>query len=139
LETCPSDKGPHHGGNALAREQDINRRERFMTGVAVNLEGTDGAVPACPPTVELAAELNFVAARALHARLMDLREAEGVLLDARKVETLSTAAVLVLVSFLNARAQMTPPAAVLSPTGAFVDAFSELGLFGNLMRMEFRT
>lgn len=105
-----------------------------MTGEAVTSEGTGDAA-----TIDLAPELDFVAARALHARLMEVRGAEAVVLDARKVETFSTAAVLVLVSFLNARLQMKPPAAVLSPSGAFVDAFSELGLFGTLMRMEFRT
>ena len=89
-------------------------------------------------TVVLPAELGFAAARALHAELLAVRDLPLVVLDAAAVERLSTAGVLVLVSFLNARAALTPPAAVVNPSGAFVDAFSELGLFATLMRMEFR-
>jgi anti-anti-sigma regulatory factor len=95
-----------------------------------------------PPEAEpipLPAELNFAAARALHETLLAERNATVVVLDAAQVERMSTAAVLVLASFLNARSDRVPPAAVLSPSGAFVDAFSELGLFAMLMRMEFRT
>lgn len=84
-------------------------------------------------------DISFVAAKALHATLLPLRDKPGVVFDASGVEKISTAAVLVLISFLTARADMTPPAAVQSPSGPFVDAFSELGLFGSLMRMEFRT
>ncbi len=92
-----------------------------------------------PVTIELAPEIGFVGARGLHEQLLAVRDRDDVVLDASKVQSLSTATVLVLVSFLNARGARTPPAAVLSPSGPFVDAFSELGLFGNLMRMEFRT
>ncbi len=89
--------------------------------------------------VVLEAELGFVAAKALHKTLLDLRDRGGVVLDASPVEKMSTAAVLVLTSFVNARADLAPPAAVQNPSGPFVDAFSELGLFSSLMRMEFRT
>jgi anti-anti-sigma regulatory factor len=95
--------------------------------------------PAAPETVVLEADLGFAAARALHATLLPLRDQSAVVFDASRVERLSTAGVLVIVSFLNARADRTPPAAVLNPSGAFVDAFSDLGLFSSLMRMEFRT
>ncbi len=90
-------------------------------------------------SVALTGEIGFVQARDLHAQLLQLRESADVVIDASSVERLSAAAVMVLMSFLNARAEMQPPAAVLNPSGAFVDAFSELGLFGSLMRMEFRT
>lgn len=89
--------------------------------------------------VLLAPEIDFVGARGLHAELSRLRDAADVVFEAADVKSLSTAAVLVIVSFLNARAGRTPPAAVVNPSGPFVDAFSELGLFGSLMRMEFRT
>jgi anti-anti-sigma regulatory factor len=89
--------------------------------------------------VDLPVDLGFVAARELHGQLLGLRERSEVVLDASRVERLSTAGMLVLISFLNARQDRTPPAAVVNPTGAFVDTFSELGLFAALMRMEFRT
>jgi anti-anti-sigma regulatory factor len=91
------------------------------------------------PPIVLAADLGFAEARALHGELVARRSATEVVLEASQVERMSTAAVLVLISFLNARAERTPPAAVVNPSGAFVDAFSELGLFAALMRMEFRT
>ena len=94
--------------------------------------------PDGPAALCLPADLGFAAATRLHQDLMAVRACPEVVLDAAAVEKISTAAVLVLVSFLNARADLTPPAAVLNASGAFVDAFSELGLFGSLMRMEFR-
>jgi anti-anti-sigma regulatory factor len=89
--------------------------------------------------VDLPADLGFAAARELHATLLPLRSAGRVVLDASRVERMSTAGVLVIVSFLNARPDFTPPAAVTGASGAFVDTFSELGLFASLMRMEFLT
>jgi hypothetical protein len=89
-----------------------------------------------PPDEErviLPADLGFAAARELHARLLAVADRPAVLIEAGAVERMSTAAVLVLVSFL------TPPAAVEGASGAFVDTFSELGLFASLMRMEFRS
>lgn len=102
-------------------------------GKAEALAQPEPALVALPPTI------GFVEARQLHQTLLAVRDAPEVILDAGAVETLSTAGVLVLVSFLNARDDLTPPAAVLNPAGGFVDAFSEIGLFDRLMRMEFRT
>lgn len=107
--------------------------------------GQDGASPpGNAPTADvaslaLAADLNFAAARDLHAALLPLKDRARVEIDAAKVERMSTAAVLVIVSFLNARTEVNPPATVVGASGAFIDAFSELGLFACLMRMEFAT
>lgn len=92
-----------------------------------------------PARVVLPQDVGYVAAKALHAELLALRGRAQVTFDAAAVQRLSTAAVLVVISFLNARADMSPPAEVVNPSGPFVDAFSELGLFRSLMRMEFRT
>lgn len=88
--------------------------------------------------VALPADLGFAAAHDLHSTLLALRACGQVVLDASKVERMSTAAVLTIVSFLNARTGINPPATVTGASGAFVDAFSELGMFASLMRMEFR-
>lgn len=112
------------------------RRAKHVAGAEATAEA---AAEAPAATVDLTSDLDFAAARDLHGRLLALRDRPEVVIDASRVERLSTAAVLVLISFLNARADRTPPAAVVNPTGAFVDAFSELGLFATLMRMEFRT
>ncbi len=60
-------------------------------------------------------------------------------IDASAVETMNTSAVVVFLAALNSRSAQKPPITVLKPSDAFVDAFSELGLFQNLMKMEFRT
>jgi anti-anti-sigma regulatory factor len=97
------------------------------------------AAPQEAATVKLPADLGFAAVERLREELLSVVGRPEVVLDATAVERISTAAVLVLVSFLNARSEFDPPAAVVGPPGEFVDAFSELGLFGSLMRMEFRT
>jgi hypothetical protein len=84
-------------------------------------------------------ELGFDAATALHAVLLPLRDRSEAILAAGAVERISTAAVLVILSFINAREDRSPPAIVEHASGAFIDAFSELGLFPGLMRMEFRS
>lgn len=58
-------------------------------------------------------------------------------IDARGVEHLSTAYALVLVSLARARAADGRRLAILAPSAAFVDAFADLGLFQDLMKMEF--
>lgn len=75
------------------------------------------------------------------ALLAHLRAVPGdapLIVDAREVESLSTPAVLALVAAARARADGPAPLAVESPSAAFVDAFSDLGLFQDLMKMEFR-
>jgi hypothetical protein len=89
--------------------------------------------------IVLASDLGFAAARDLHRELSAVATRPKVVFEAGGVERMSTAAVLVIVSFLNAREAFSPPAAVERAPGPLVDAFSELGLFGSLMRMEFRT
>jgi len=76
-------------------------------------------------------------AEALHAHLRALPPGAPIRLEASAVQTLSTAFVLTVVSALNSRAEVTPPATVINPSAAFVDAFTDLGLFQDLMKMEF--
>ncbi|MFT7028552.1 MAG: hypothetical protein ACI9ZH_001847 [Paracoccaceae bacterium] len=64
--------------------------------------------------------------------------APSLIIDARKVEEITTPVIAALVCAVRSRSEHTPPAAVLAPTAAFVDAFSDLGLFQDLMKMEFR-
>ncbi|SFI11709.1 STAS domain-containing protein [Albimonas pacifica] len=59
-------------------------------------------------------------------------------LDASEVDNISTPYVLAIVAAARARAEAGSPAVVTSPSPAFVDAFSDLGLFGDLMKMEIR-
>ncbi|MDF2231129.1 STAS domain-containing protein [Albimonas sp. CAU 1670] len=59
-------------------------------------------------------------------------------LDASEVENPSTPYILAIVAAARVRAEAGAPAVVTSPSPAFVDAFSDLGLFGDLMKMEIR-
>jgi hypothetical protein len=71
-------------------------------------------------------------------QLLAAIDADDFVIDAREVEDITAPVVTALISAMNSRADRTPPVAVLAPTPAFVDAFSDLGLFQDLMKMEFR-
>ncbi len=71
-------------------------------------------------------------------RLRDLPIDSELSIDATAAEDVSTPYLLTLVAAVRSREAATPPAIVVSPTDAFVDAFSDLGLFQDLMKMEFR-
>lgn len=60
-------------------------------------------------------------------------------LDAKALETISTPYVLSLISAVESRADVKPPAIIVNSTDAFVNAFSDLGMFQELMKMEFAT
>lgn len=102
-------------------------------------QGEAEAGPQDERHIRLPAALDYAAAEDLHAQLVAARDVPVVVLDAAGVTAMSTAAVLVILGFLKARAEISPPAVVHDPAGPFVDAFSQLGLFASLMRMEFRT
>jgi anti-anti-sigma regulatory factor len=72
------------------------------------------------------------------AFLAGLRDAGAVpVIDARGVEDISSAWVLALAALVRAQGE-AQRIAVIAPSPAFVDAFSDLGLFQDLMKMEFR-
>lgn len=76
-------------------------------------------------------------AEALHKHLLELSHDAPLRFDASGAESLSTAFVLTIVSAIATRSDITPPATVINPSTAFVDAFTDLGLFQDLMKMEF--
>ncbi|MEO1512889.1 MAG: hypothetical protein AAFU70_12520, partial [Planctomycetota bacterium] len=61
-----------------------------------------------------------------------------IVFDAQGVETTATPYVLAIAAAARARAADGAPAAIANPAPAIVDAFSDLGLFQDLMKMEFR-
>lgn len=72
-------------------------------------------------------------------QLMDAPEGGPIVIDAEGVETMSSAMVLVLASAAASRPEGAPKIAIQKPTDAFTEAFKDLGMFKNLMSMEFRT
>jgi hypothetical protein len=75
-------------------------------------------------------------------RLADQLKALGaqpVVLGASAVESMSTPFVLTLVSAIRSRGDDADRIQVENPSPPFLDAFSDLGLFGDLMKMEFLT
>lgn len=87
------------------------------------------------PTHVLPARVTLADAEALLAEI----QAGGArpVLEAGAVEELPAAYVLVLTSLLRAEAERGAKVAVIAPSAAFVDAFADLGLFQDLMKMEF--
>ncbi|MCI4663441.1 MAG: STAS domain-containing protein [Neomegalonema sp.] len=87
---------------------------------------------ALPPktTVDTAGELL--------AAVVAPEEGARLELDASEVQSIDGAAVLAIANIAKSAATAGAPVSVQSPTSEFVDAFSDLGLFEDLMRMEFR-
>lgn len=84
-------------------------------------------------TVDTAQEIHMLAINALGAGAEPAR----IALDASAVESVDGPVVLMIANIAKAFAARDVKVAVKSPTPAFVDAFSDLGLFEDLMKMEF--
>lgn len=93
-----------------------------------------GAIPEA--THVLGARVTLPQAEAF---LEELRGGMIPVIDARAVEEIPAAYVLVLTALIRAHAAEGggDKIRVLAPSPAFVDAFSDLGLFQDLMKMEF--
>ena len=63
---------------------------------------------------------------------------EGLEVNASEVASIDGAAVLTIANIAKTASAAGTPVAVKNPTSEFVDAFSDLGLYEDLMRMEFR-
>lgn len=87
----------------------------------------------------LAGDCDLAEAERLFDKISDVPAEETVVFDASEIEQMSTPCVLAIVSAINHRPDVTPPAAVIQPAQPFIDAFQELGLFKDMMKMEFRT
>lgn len=69
---------------------------------------------------------------------LNAADVQSIVLDASQVEKMSAPCALAVVSLLRHADASDAKVAVISPAPPFVDAFSELGLFQDLMKMEFR-
>lgn len=87
----------------------------------------------------LSGDCDLAEAERFFDRLGEVPADETVVIDATEVEQMSTPCVLAIVSAINLRSDVTPPAAVIQPAQPFIDAFQDLGLFKDMMKMEFRT
>ncbi|MEM9726091.1 MAG: STAS domain-containing protein [Pseudomonadota bacterium] len=76
------------------------------------------------------------AAQAVLAEAASEREG-SMTLDASHVESIDGCVVLTLAAIAFAAAENDRRVALKEPSAAFVDAFSDLGLFQDLMKMEF--
>ena len=63
---------------------------------------------------------------------------EGLTIDAAEVETIEAVAAISIACAASAYAERSEKIVVEKPSGPFVDAFSDLGLFEDMMKMEFR-
>lgn len=84
-------------------------------------------------TVDTAQELHSLALNALAAEDAPTR----VALDASEVQSVDGSTVLILANMAKTFAARDAKVSVKDPTTPFVDAFSDLGLFEDLMKMEF--
>ncbi len=84
-------------------------------------------------TVDTAHEIHTLAMNALAQE----GETGRLALDASEVETVDGPTVLILANMAKTFAARDAKISVKSPTSAFVDSFSDLGVFEDLMKMEF--
>ena len=89
--------------------------------------------------IVLAGDCDLAEAERLFDRISDVPVEDTVVIDATEVEQMSTPCVLAIISAINHRPDVAPAAAVIQPAQPFIDAFQELGLFKDMMKMEFRT
>lgn len=94
---------------------------------------------ASEPVIDLPAQCDLNETEAIIDRMVEAADADNIVIDASAVTEMSSACALAVVAFVKHRADRSPPAAIQEPTSQFIDAFSELGLFEDLMKMEFRT
>lgn len=97
------------------------------------------AAPGNALTVKVPAAANLEAACSLATKLAKADHSAPLKVDAADVATMSTPYVLTLISAINSRPADAPRIVVSQPTPPFLDAFSDLGLFSDLMKMEFAT
>ncbi len=94
-----------------------------MTAVALTL----------PETADLES------AKVLAADLKKAGTSASICVDAGAVATMSTPVALTLVSAVRSREADAPALRIENATPPFLEAFSDLGLFSDLMKMEFPT
>ncbi len=97
-----------------------------------------GGAPAPDATLELElpATVGPDAAAKLAKALREAGPARRVIIDASAVEAVSTPFVLTMLSAMQSR-NGAPGLTLAQPSAAFMDAYTDLGLFGELMKMEF--
>ena len=88
---------------------------------------------ALPEVVGLDATVDIV------DRLRAAAPGAAVCLDAAAVEQMSTPFVLTLAAAVAEQGDGGPKLTIRNPTAAFTDAFTDLGLFSELMKLEFAT
>lgn len=97
----------------------------------------DTAASGTAATHTLVGRLTLPQAEGFLVEVSDPEKACDIVIDARGVDELPAAMVVVLTSLARMREETGNKLKVLSPSAAFVDAFSDLGLFQDLMKMEF--
>ena len=90
-------------------------------------------------TILIPAKARLPEAEALIETLRSYPADKPIIYDCSEVVEISTPYIIGIVAGLMARELSNPPAVVINPPSAFIDAFSDLGLFQDLMKMEFRT
>jgi anti-anti-sigma regulatory factor len=86
----------------------------------------------------LPARIRFGEAEQLLADIVAYPDELPLVIDASGVEQMTSAAVIALLSGLSTRREGAQ-VAIANATSDFVDAFNDLGLFREMMKMEFRT
>ncbi|SET43408.1 STAS domain-containing protein [Oceanicella actignis] len=91
-----------------------------------------------PEPLRLPPKSRLPEAEELLAQLRPRAADPELAIDASAVEEIAASSVVVLVAAIREREKAGLTTAVAQPSPAFVDAFSDLGFFQDLMKLEFR-
>lgn len=89
--------------------------------------------------IVIPAKTRLPEAEALVETIRNLPDDTPLIFDCSQVEEIGTPYIIAMISALHLREGQTPPAKAINPPAQFIDAFSDLGLFQDLMKMEFQT
>lgn len=89
------------------------------------------------PAIVLPAECGLVETEVFIDALNDA-DAQSIVIDASLVEKMSAPCAMAVISAVRHAEANSAKIAIVSAAPPFVDAFSDLGLFQDLMKMEFR-
>lgn len=81
---------------------------------------------------------NLSEAEAFITAVSALPEKSEIVVDAEKISEMTTPFLIAVISATKTMAELGGKVAIQRPSPAFLDAFSDLGLFQEMMKMEFR-
>jgi anti-anti-sigma regulatory factor len=96
-------------------------------------------MPESPDSIKIPTIARLAEAEALVKQILDKKANEQIVFDCSQVNEVGTACVLAIASAIKLREGSHQKVVAIGPPDQLVEAFTDLGLFQDLMKLEFRT